>query len=326
MDTHQPFNTIGEEGYLSLMEHILENGYKVNNERTGTGTIVSPTPHQLYFPNVKNKFPLITTKEVSFNMLACEMLWFISGSTNANNIREIGSDAMADQWNKWADNDGELGPVYPKQWRKWAKPDHNNLGEFLGTTYIDQLQNVIDNIKDNAESRRHIVSAWNPAELSAMNLPPCHLMYQFTAQPLTMDERLKLSPHSYGVKYSDNIPEQLDELQVPEYKLHLHMLQRSCDMFLGVPFNISEYALLLLLVSSVLDWRFYPGDFTWTGVNCHIYQDHFEAVKEQLSRVPRQTPDVYVAEHIDDIDYFVRSDIELNGYKPHDKIKAPVSV
>lgn len=194
--THQPFVTIGEEGYLDLLQHVLSNGYEVDNDRTGVGTIVSPTPHQLHFPNIKKKFPLFTTKRVSFNMLACEMLWIIAGSTNANDLKDIGSPAMAKMWQKWADKNGELGPVYGKQARRWETKDGKE---------IDQLQNAIDDIKNNSTSRRIRVTHWNPSDLSDMALAPCHVEHQYTVEPVE--------------KGKD--------------KLHLHMLQRSCDMLLG---------------------------------------------------------------------------------------------
>ena len=316
MSRHQPFNTTGEAGYLNLMEHILHNGYRVDNERTGTGTIVSPTPHQLYFPNVRNQFPLVTTKYVSFSMIVAEMLWMISGNTNANKIKDYGSHAMAKMWNKWADEDGELGPVYGRQWRAW---EYWRCGE----EFIDQLQNAIDTIKNNPESRRIIVSAWNPADLDDMALPPCHLMYQFTCEPLTLKERVELAPQSLGIKYSSSPASELDNYGVPKYRLHLHLTQRSCDMFLGVPFNIAEYALLLMMVAQVTNTV--TGDFTWTGVNCHIYQNHVGAVEEQLSRGPKSPPMV-ILDEVDDIDDFTQDHISLHGYNPYNKIEAEVSV
>lgn len=332
MNNHLPEHTVGEEGYLSLLQHILDNGYNSSKERTGTGTIVNPTPAQLHFPDVVDNFPLLTTKYVSFNMLACEMLWFISGSTNADDLRRIGSPAMAATWMQWAEDNGDLGPVYGKQWRKWES--HANRPY---VKEIDQLQNAIDNIKENPESRRHIVTAWNPADLEDMALPPCHLMYQFTCEPIPEEELarkyLTMNEVADVDREWDSIRDQVKALGKPVYKLHLHMLQRSCDMFLGVPFNVAEYALLLMIVAKVTNTV--SGDFTWTGVNCHIYQDHIDAVKEQLSRDPYKLPKVEIEDlPLDDfedqklphIDEYMRENITLKGYKHHPKIEAEVSV
>ena len=223
MSNHLPSYTVGEKGYLTSLQHILDYGFTVNKERTGTGTIVSPTPMQMYFPDVENKFPLFTTKKVSFNMLACEMLWFISGSTNTNDLREIGSDAMADMWDKWADEDGELGPVYGKQWREYQgfAGKREAGGDFPVIT--DQLQEAINTIKNKPTSRRIIVNAWNPIEIGSMALPPCHLMYQFTCEPIPEEEY-----------YSKCLKDGLKGKETKQpYKLHLHLTQRSCDMFLG---------------------------------------------------------------------------------------------
>ena len=465
MNNHQNFNTIGEQGYLDLLQHILDNGYKVDKERTGTGTIVSPTPHQLHFPNVAEEFPLFTTKYVSFNMLACEMLWFISGSTNADDLRRIGSPAMAATWMQWAEDNGELGPVYGYNWRNFGKTPESipqpepKLPEDIEATYlgvangsgkeghslgkvwegmiarcydtnsnsyhlygekgvhvidrwlqfenfaedaiqlkgynekvnsdnryvldkdiqgteftygkdyccwitdqqnalaqsdtlytvkkdgveyqftnptqfcekqgipnnnfsdlwtgsknakvrhgftlvkteklnkgVDQLQNVIDNIKNNPYSRRHRITAWNPELNKYMALPPCHVEQQYTVEPIKDGKD----------------------------RLHLHLLCRSQDMLLGTPFNIAQYSLLLMMVAQVTNTI--PGDFTWTGINCHIYQNHVKAVKEQLKRVPRDSPKVILHKGVENIDDFEIGDMTLIGYKHHPKIKAEVSV
>ena len=266
-----------ERAYLANLQYILDEGYEVK-DRTGTGTIVAPRPLQMHFENVGEEFPLFTTKYVSFNMLACEMLWFIDGSTNTDRLREIGSLAMADMWDNWAE-DGELGPVYGYQWRHWG---------------VDQLQTAIHQIRQFPESRRIIVSAWNPEQIDDMALPPCHMTFQFTCEP-----------------FEDT------------HRLHLHLLQRSADMFLGVPFNVAQYALLLELVSNVTDTI--VGNLTWTGVNCHIYLDHVYAVLKQLKREPRDFPYITTTK-LDDIDYYSINDIELHDYDPHPPIYAPVSL
>lgn len=300
----------GENGYLASLAYVLDEGYYVNKERTGTGTIVAPFPVQLYFPNIKEKFPLFTTKEVSFNMLACEMLWFISGSTNTNDLEKIGSPAMKKMWDKWADDEGELGPVYGDKWRNWGTLTLTDKDYFTLDT-IDQLKNAIFKIKNNPESRRIIVTAWDPGAIENMALPPCHMTFQFTCEPL-----------EYG-----------------KYKLHLHLLQRSCDAFLGVVYNIAQYSLLLQMISMVTNTV--PGDFTWTGVNYHIYQNHIDVVKEQLSRSPNLPPivglkdrlkitsedgEVHEYDVIESIDDFTRDHIHLKAYNHHPKLEAEVSV
>lgn len=338
MRNHLSHGTVGEEGYLSLMENILANGYNSSRERTGTGTIVNPTPAQLHFNNVKHYFPLFTTKEVSFNMPACEMLWFISGGTNTKGLREKGSVNMERMWNKWADENGDLGPVYGKQWRAYKAWYHIENEYFQSTdenyyradyVEIDQLQNVIDSIRENPESRRHIVTAWNPSDISDMALPPCHLMFQFTCEPLSKKERQQwMHSNKHDLLHGEEPPlneETLDAHNVPKYRLHLHLTQRSADMFLGVPFNIAQYALLLMMVAEVTNTV--SGNFTWTGVNCHIYQDHIDAVKTQLSRSPKNSPQVmFEKDNYNSIDEFTRDDFSLHAYHPYNKIKAPVSV
>lgn len=311
MNNHQPFNTVGEQGYRDLLQHILDNGYQVDKERTGTGTIVSPTPHQLHFPNVGEQFPLFTTKKVSFNMLACEMLWFIEGSTNTKRLAEIGSPAMKRMWDKWSDEVGELGPVYGKQWRTFTSVNN------VGVAILDQLKQAIRTIKDNPTSRRIIVSAWNPVQIDMMALPPCHLMYQFTCEPISYEE-------SKG--YVDKVLKPDSSMVMPNYKLHLHLTQRSCDMFLGVPFNVAQYALLLLMVSKVTNTV--PGGFTWTGVNCHIYQNHVDPVKKQVGREVYYPPKVVWMPElgVESIDDFKREHFTIKNYEHHPAIKAPVSI
>lgn len=322
LKSHLPSRTVGEEGYLSLLQQILHYGYYVNNDRTGTGTIVYPTPVQLHFPDVGKDFPLFTTKYVSFNMLAVEMIFFINGYTNTKKLRELGSDAMADMWDKWAENNGALGPVYGAQWRNFTSVNG------YGVSSVDQLKQAIRMIKENPTSRRIIVSAWNPVQIDMMALPPCHLMFQFTCEPIRTSDRMDRLEESWiedGKARSDEEWEELmEEHNIPKYKLHLHLTQRSCDMFLGVPFNVAQYALLLLMVTKVTNTV--PGDFTWTGVNAHIYQDHTEAVVEQLDRLPKSSPIVKLDDDITDIEDFRMENIHLAGYNHHPKIKADVSV
>lgn len=329
MKSHQPFGTVGEEGYLHLLSHILNTGYESDKERTGTGTIASHTPHQLHFPRVAEQFPLFTTKYVSFNMLACEMLWFISGSTHIDELKKQGSPAMANMWSKWDDDCGSLGPVYGKQWREWESFRYDGSGYEMEKVHIDQLRKTIDGIKENPESRRHIVTAWNPADIDDMALPPCHLMYQFTCEPIPEEElarkHLTMSEVVDVDQEWDSIREQVQALGKPIYRLHLHMTQRSCDLFLGAPFNIAEYALLLMMVAEVTNTA--VGGFTWTGVNCHIYKNHIDAVEEQLSRQIAPCPQVKINGPEDpSIDDFKREHIELHNYYHNPKIEAEVSV
>lgn len=286
--THLPKHTIGERGYLSALKAIRDMGYESNKERTGTGTIVYPTPIQLHFPTVDKKFPLFTTKRVYFNMFAVEMLWLISGRTDVQSLEDLGSKAMKNTWSLWADENGDLGKVYGYQWRHWNTTDG---GEF------DQLAVAIDMLKNNPESRRIRVTAWRPDQLDEMALPPCHLDFQFTCEYL---------------------PEK------DNYRLHLHLLQRSCDMFLGVPFNVGEYSLLLIMVANLLGYE--VGGFTWTGTNCHIYSNHLEAINTQLNRNVFSPPSLEITRKVNNIEDYRLEDFKVVGYKHHPPIKAKVSV
>ncbi len=261
--------------YLDLLRHVLTTGQR-KADRTGTGTL-SVFGHQMRF-DLQAGFPLVTTKRVHFKSVAHELLWFIRGDTNTRYLRENGVTI----WDEWADANGELGPVYGKQWRSWPAPDGRS---------IDQLAQVIAQIKANPDSRRHIVSAWNVADLPAMALAPCHCLFQF---------------------------------HVADGKLSCQLYQRSADLFLGVPFNIASYALLTHMVAQVTDLE--PGDFIWTGGDCHLYLNHLDQVREQLSRAPFPLPTLRLNPAVTRIDDFVFEDIELLGYQHHPAIKAPVAV
>lgn len=273
------------QAYQDLLLDILENGNQ-KGDRTGTGTI-SIFGHQMRF-DLSEGFPLITTKKVHFKSVAYELLWFISGKTNISYLQENGVKI----WNQWADRNGDLGPVYGKQWRDWN-------GES-----IDQLKNVIHQLKNNPDSRRMMVSAWNPSVLPDTSksfdenvaegkaaLPPCHALFQF---------------------------------YVADNKLSCQMYQRSADIFLGVPFNIASYALLTHMMAQVCDLE--VGDFIHTFGDVHIYQNHVEQVKLQLTREPRNLPELKLNPFIKDIDKFTYEDIELLNYDPHPRIKAPIAV
>ena len=261
--------------YLDFMEHVLEHGAK-KSDRTGTGTL-SVFGYQMRF-DLDRGFPLLTTKKVHLRSIIHELLWFLQGGTNIRYLKDNGVSI----WDEWADENGDLGPVYGKQWRSWATVD--------GRT-VDQISEVIAQIKSNPDSRRLIVSAWNVGELGQMALAPCHAFFQF---------------------------------YVADGKLSCQLYQRSADIFLGVPFNIASYALLTLMVAQVCGLK--PGDFVHTFGDAHIYSNHIEQVHEQLSREPRPLPVMRINPEVKDIFAFRYEDFTLEGYDPHPAIKAPVAV
>lgn len=266
--------------YEDLLREVLEHGDD-KSDRTGTGTR-SVFGRQMRF-DLKDSFPLITTKRVHFKSVALELLWFLRGESNVQWLQERGVSI----WDEWADEDGELGPVYGVQWRSWPAGH--------GET-IDQITNVVKSLKTNPDSRRHIVSAWNPAEVDSMALPPCHALFQFY------------------VKHVDHGP---DELSCQLY-------QRSADMFLGVPFNIASYALLTYIIAEEVGMV--PSEFVWTGGDCHIYSNHFEQVKEQLSREPYPYPRLNIKNKKPSLDQYEFEDFDLEDYQHHPTIKAPIAV
>ena len=261
--------------YLDLLDRILTEGVK-KEDRTGTGTI-SVFGNQMRF-NLEDGFPLLTTKKLHLKSIIYELLWFLRGDTNIKYLKDHGVSI----WDEWADENGELGPVYGHQWRSW--PDENG-----GT--IDQIQNVVNQIKNNPDSRRMIVSAWNVAEVERMALPPCHTMFQF---------------------------------YVANGRLSLQLYQRSADTFLGVPFNIASYALLLQMMAQVTGLK--AGDFIHTTGDTHLYINHIEQAKLQLTRAPRPLPRMVINPDVKDIFDFKYEDFQLEGYDPWPHIKAAVSV
>ncbi len=261
--------------YLDLLDHVLKNGYK-KPDRTGTGTI-SVFGYQMRF-DLQEGFPLLTTKKLHLRSILHELLWFLKGSTNVQYLRENGVTI----WDEWAKPDGELGPVYGYQWRSWPKPDG---------THVDQITSVVESIKKNPDSRRHIVSAWNVGALDQMVLPPCHLLFQF---------------------------------YVAGDKLSCQMYQRSCDIFLGVPFNIASYALLTLMMAQVTGLK--PGEFIHTLGDAHIYLNHLDQVNLQLTRSPFPLPKMIINPEINDILNFSFSDFSLKDYQAHPHIKGQISV
>ena len=261
--------------YLDLLKRIKEDGV-TKGDRTGTGTM-SVFGHQMRF-NLAEGFPLLTTKKLHLKSIIHELLWFLKGDTNVRYLQENGVRI----WNEWADENGELGPVYGHQWRSWS----DNKG---GT--IDQIANVIEQIKNNPDSRRLIVTAWNPADVEHMALPPCHCFFQF---------------------------------YVAEGKLSLQLYQRSADTFLGVPFNIASYALLLMMVAQVTNLQL--GDFVYTTGDTHLYLNHLEQADLQLTRTPRALPKMRLNPDVKSIFDFKYEDFTLEDYNPYDHIKAQVSV
>ena len=261
--------------YLDLMHHILNKGVK-KEDRTGTGTL-SVFGYQMRF-DLSEGFPLVTTKKLHLKSIIHELLWFLKGETNIKYLKENGVSI----WDEWADKNGELGPVYGKQWRSWATPSGES---------IDQISQVIRQIKNNPDSRRLIVSAWNVADVDKMKLPPCHAFFQF---------------------------------YVADGKLSCQLYQRSADVFLGVPFNIASYALLTMMVAQVCNLQ--AGEFIWTGGDTHLYLNHLEQVSLQLSREPQPMPQMLLNSAVKDIFGFTYSDFMLQNYNPHPAIKAPVAI
>jgi thymidylate synthase len=261
--------------YLELMRHVMENGVR-KEDRTGTGTL-SVFGYQMRF-DLQEGFPLVTTKKIHTKSVIHELLWFLRGDTNIRYLKENGVSI----WDEWADDRGELGPVYGYQWRSWPAPDGR---------HIDQISEVIEMIRRNPDSRRLIVSAWNVADIPSMKLPPCHAFFQF---------------------------------YVANGKLSCQLYQRSADIFLGVPFNIASYALLTMMVAQVCGLQ--PGDFIHTFGDAHLYLNHLEQAKLQLSRDPRKLPTMRINPEIKSITGFSFGDFELTDYDPHPHIKAPVAV
>jgi thymidylate synthase len=261
--------------YLDLMRHVRDHGIQ-KTDRTGTGTR-SVFGHQMRF-DLSQGFPLVTTKKLHLKSIVHELLWFLAGDTNTAYLKQHGVSI----WDAWADENGELGPVYGHQWRSWASPD--------GRT-IDQISEVVQTIKTNPDSRRIIVSAWNPADIPGMALAPCHCLFQF---------------------------------YVADGRLSCQLYQRSADIFLGVPFNIASYALLTLMMAQVSGLK--PGDFVHTSGDAHLYLNHLEQAEQQLSRTPRPLPRMMINPNVRSIFDFKFEDFRLADYDPHPHIKAPVAV
>jgi thymidylate synthase len=268
--------------YLDLLSHVLEHG-DAKDDRTGTGTL-SVFGHQMRF-DLAAGFPALTTKKLHLRSILHELLWFVAGGTNVRDLQRHGVTI----WDEWADEDGELGPIYGHQWRSWPRPE--------GGT-VDQIAQVVEAIRATPDSRRLVVSAWNPADIERMRLPPCHVLFQFYVAPLAAGESRR--------------------------RLSCQLYQRSADIFLGVPFNIASYALLTLMVAQVTDLL--PGDFVHTLGDAHLYSNHLEQARVQLSREPRPLPRMVLDPDVRHLDDFRYESFRLEGYDPHPHIKAPVAV
>ncbi|MBA4785147.1 MAG: thymidylate synthase [Rhizobiales bacterium] len=261
--------------YLDLLHHVLEDGTD-RGDRTGTGTR-SVFGYQMRY-DLEQGFPVLTTKKLHLRSIIHELLWFLRGDTNIAYLKDNGVTI----WDEWADENGDLGPVYGAQWRSWPAPDGRK---------IDQIANVVESIRSNPNSRRHIVSAWNPAEVDEMALPPCHCLFQF---------------------------------YVADGRLSCQLYQRSADIFLGVPFNIASYALLTMMVAQVTGLK--PGDFVHTLGDAHLYADHFEQARLQLTRTPKALPRMHISPEVTDLFAFTYEDFRLDGYEAEPSIKARIAV
>lgn len=275
MDTKITSTTARSDQYEELMRFVFEHGVD-KSDRTGTGTR-SHFGYQMRF-DLQQGFPLVTTKKIHLRSVIYELLWFLRGDSNIRWLQENGVSI----WDEWADSEGELGPVYGVQWRSWPTPDGGS---------IDQISQLVEQIKNNPDSRRHIVAAWNVANIDEMKLPPCHCLFQF---------------------------------YVADGKLSCQLYQRSADIFLGVPFNIASYALLTHMIAQQCDLE--VGEFIWTGGDAHIYSNHFEQVKEQLSREPYPYPKLTILRKPESIFDYRFEDFEFENYQHHPLIKAPVAV
>ncbi len=300
------------QAYHDLLRHILQHGTK-KSDRTGTGT-VSVFGYQMRF-NLQDGFPLLTTKKLHTKSIIHELLWFLQGDTNIKYLKDKGVRI----WDEWADANGDLGPVYGKQWRSWAAPDGRA---------IDQITEVVQTLKKNPDSRRIIVSAWNPADIPDMALAPCHCLFQFYVAPPSPPgggERGRASSLvGMDAKSEAILPPSGGPGGAGRARLSCQLYQRSADVFLGVPFNIASYALLTLMLAQVCDLE--PGDFIWTGGDTHLYVNHLEQVELQLSRTPRPLPVMKINPAVRDIFSFQFEDFELLNYEPWPGIKAPVAV
>lgn len=300
-----------DERYKELVKEILENGVD-KDDRTGVGTR-SIFGYQMEIPISYKEFPILTLKHVVFKSMVHELLWFISGETSIDYLKnnDVGI------WDKWADSNNEVGPVYGYQWRSWPK---------LNGESVDQLQRVIDNINENPDSRRHLVTAWNAGQVEDMALPPCHHSFQFYSKPLTFEERCEVFFDWHAGTHIAQQPltkETLENYQVPKRELSCKVTFRSNDTFIGLPFNISSYSLLTLIVCELTEHS--PGKLVYSIGDAHIYQNHYNQCVEILNNKSYSLPEMKVSDEPKDIDEYKFDDFELSGYKSNEFVKAPVA-
>ncbi|EBZ2963311.1 thymidylate synthase [Salmonella enterica subsp. enterica serovar Enteritidis] len=334
--------------YQDLMAEVFAKGTP-KKDRTGTGTL-SIFGHQMRF-NLQEGFPLVTTKRCHLRSIIHELLWFLKGDTNIQYLKDNGVTI----WDEWADKNGDLGPVYGKQWRAWTAHDEVHTGNkkiiaemeedgweeagyreasMLLTKDIDQIAKVMDQLKNDPDNRRIIVSAWNVADLDDMALAPCHAFFQFYTREMSLDERVQWAEENDNELWSDYIHATfvdentrlgwLDKAGVPTRKLSCQLYQRSADVFLGVPFNIASYALLIHMFAQQANMA--VGDFVWTGGDVHLYSNHLEQARTQLGRTPRALPKLIIKRKPDSIFDYKFEDFDIEGYDPHPAIKAPVAI
>lgn len=334
--------------YQDLMAEVFAKGTP-KKDRTGTGTL-SIFGHQMRF-NLQEGFPLVTTKRCHLRSIIHELLWFLKGDTNVKYLNDNGVTI----WDEWKNEDGDLGPVYGKQWRAWTAHDEVHTGNkkiiaemeedgweeagyreasMLLTKDIDQIAKVMDQLKNDPDNRRIIVSAWNVADLDDMALAPCHAFFQFYTREMSLDERVQWAEENDNELWSDYIHATfvdentrlgwLDKAGVPTRKLSCQLYQRSADVFLGVPFNIASYALLIHMFAQQANMA--VGDFVWTGGDVHLYSNHLEQARTQLGRSPRPLPKLIIKRKPDSIFDYKFEDFELENYNPHESIKAPVAI
>lgn len=313
--------------YETLLRYVLEHG-RHKPDRTGTGTR-EVFGAQMRF-DLSHGFPLITTKKVHFKSVVAELLWFLSGSTNVQDLQAMGCTI----WDEWQKEDGTIGPMYGAQWREWHSVTEN------GYSCIDQIAGLVEGLRADPFSRRHIVSAWNVGDLPEMALAPCHCLFQFEVSECTPGERIVFldaargeqvwndfarDMHAKDIRLSDEvINTELDKMGVPRLRLSCQLYQRSADMFLGVPFNIASYSLLTHMLAQQVGMV--PGEFVWTGGCVHIYDNHVEQVTTQLARKPYSYPKLHIKRKPDSIFDYAPDDFEVIGYEHHPAIKAPVAV
>lgn len=297
--------------YLDLMRQIKETGV-VKTDRTGTGTVSIFAPQMRF--DLRKGFPLVTTKKTHLKSIIYELLWFLRGDTNTQYLHENGVGI----WDEWQDENGDLGPIYGKQWVSWTAADGH---------VVNQIQQMVDLLKNSPDSRRMVVSAWNVAELPQMKLTPCHCLFQFYTAPLSHKERLRWYINSdietrQGITETDEAF--MERIGVPKFRLDCQLYQRSADFFLGVPFNIASYALLTMMMAQVTNMV--AGEFIWTGGDTHLYSNHAEQVDRQLAREPHPLPTMRLNKSVNSIFDFKFEDFTLEGYESHPGIKAPVAV